>query len=200
MPQSLSSRPIHTPQAQSDDSRESERDLVARLHAELDRLGQRCVWRQEVWMLCHTHAARKGMERLRIDVVADLDGRLIGIEAKAPPQQAVEIGRALLQCAQYAAGIIAPANRDGLPRAWIEQPLTAVFLLQNQVRQDDFMARHRDAAHRLFGPANVGFLVRERYGLCLRLSAERFWTERRGYHQGMLTKLSRGGSGTFQAS
>lgn len=174
-----------------------ERDLVTQLHATLDRLGDRCVWRAEVWMHCWTHALRGSADRLRIDIVAELDGRLLGFEVKAPAQQAVELGRDLLQCAQYAAGAIAP-NRAEVPRRWIGQSLTAVFLRTTANRSDDFMAAHYRCAPRIYGPANVGFAVRESRGLCLRLSGERFWTEWSGYHQGMLTKLARVGAGTYE--
>lgn len=180
------------------ESRISEADIARDLKHELDRLGDRCVWRSEVWMLCWTHSTRKQADRLRIDFVVELEGRLIGIETKAPAKQAVELGRHLLQCAQYSAGVIA-ANRSDVPQRWIGKPLAGVFLRTRLQRNDAFMERHALSAHRLYGPANVGFFTVEERGICLRLSGERFWTEWSGWHQGMLTKTSRIGSGQFVA-
>lgn len=168
------------------------------LKHDLDSLSDRCIWRSEVWMLCWTHSLREKADRLRIDFVAELDGRLIGIEAKAPAEHAAELGRDLLQCAQYAAGKIA-ANRAEVPQHWIGRPLAGVFLRTKCSRTDDWMWRHTHSAHRLYGPANVGFLVREPRGLCLRLCGERFWTEWSGWHQGMLKKASRVGNSQFRA-
>lgn len=174
-----------------------ESSISAALRGQLDGLGDRCIWREEVWMLCWTHSLRRQADRLRIDYVAELDGRLIGIETKAPPEHAVDIGRYLLQCAQYASGIVAP-NRQEVPQRWIGKPLAGVFLRTKLYRKDEWIMEHLRAAPRLYGPANVGFLTREKRGLCLRLSGERFWTEWRGWHQGMLNKASRVGNGSFQ--
>lgn len=176
----------------------TEAEISAQLRSELDRLGDRCIWRSEVWMLCWTHTTRAQADRLRIDYVAELDGRLIGIEAKAPAEHAADLGRHLLQCAQYAAGKIG-ANRAEVPQSWIGKPLAGVFLRTKLTRTDAWMERHAFCAHRLYGPANVGFIVREARGLCLRLSGERFWTEWRGWNQGRLTTHARVGNGSFRA-
>jgi hypothetical protein len=175
----------------------TEAELSADLVSELTRLGERCVFHPEVWMLCWTHSLRQQADRLRIDYVAEIDGRLIGIEVKAAAEHAAELGRDLVQCAQYAAGIIA-ANRPEVPQHWIGKPLAGVFLRTKYNRQNDWMERHTFAAHRLYGPANVGFLVKEKRGLCLRLCGERWWTEWRGWNQGRLTDHAPTGSGKFR--
>lgn len=175
----------------------TEPNLCRALEADLDRLGERCLWRDQVWMLCWTHTLRGWADRLRIDYVAELDGRLVGIEVKAPAEHAAELGRDLLQCAQYSAGKIG-ANRAEVPQRWIGQALAGVFLRTKHSRQDDWMRQHTFAAHRLYGPANVGFLVKEERGLCLRLSGERFWTEWSGWNQGRLTTNARVGNGRFR--
>ena len=176
----------------------TEAEISAQLCADLARLADRCIFRPEVWMLCWTHTIRGQPDRLRIDFVAELDGRLIGIEAKAPAQHAAELGRDLLQCAQYAAGKIG-ANRSEVPNTWIGKSLAGVFLRTRVSRHDEWMEKHAFAAHRLYGPANVGFLVRERRGLCLRLCGERWWTEWSGWNQGRLTTHARVGNGSFRA-
>lgn len=178
----------------------TEAELSAALKEDLARLGSRCVWVEEVWMLCWTHSVRAQADRLRIDYVIELDGRLLGIEVKAPPGKMADLGRDLLQCAQYAAGKIA-ANRADVPQSWIGRPLEAVFLKTKTTGAHDQMMQHFRAAHRLYGPANVGFLTKEHHkGLTFLLCAERFWTERYGYHQGMLVKNNRVGNGSFSIS
>ena len=173
----------------------TEAQISTQLKLELDELGDRCVWRDEVWMVCWTHRIRDQADRLRIDFVAELDGRLIGIEAKAPAEHASDLGRHLLQCAQYAAGLIA-ANRSEVPQHWIGKPLSAVFLRTKVGRRDEWMEKHTFAARRLYGPANVGFLLREPRGLCLTLSGERWWTQWSGWNQGRLTTHARVGNGS----
>lgn len=175
----------------------AETALSAAFANHLTRLRDRCVWRAEVWMRCWTHAACERADRLRIDYVAELDGRLVGFEIKAPAESAADLGRQLVQCSQYAAGIIA-ANHADVPQGWIGKPLIGVFLRTTVGRADEFMRDHLRCAPRLYGAANVGFAVFENRGLCLRLCGERFWTEWRGYHQGMLDKTSRRGNGKFR--
>jgi len=178
---------------------ESEAEISAWLEAELTRLTEsRCVFRREVRMLCWTHSARAQADTLRIDFVAEIEGRLIGIECKKAPSQQVDLGRYLLQSGQYANGIIG-ANTH-IPQQWTGRPLVAVFLRTKLTGAHEGIRNHAYCAHRLFGPANVGFLTKEKRGLCLRLSGERFWTEWSGYHQGMLNKNARIGSGSFQPS
>ena len=176
----------------------TEAALSAELRETFARLGARCVWRSEVWMMCWTHALREHPDRLRIDYVVELDGRLIGVEVKAQAAKSSDLGRQLVQCAQYAAGAVA-VNRADVPSHWIGKPLAGVFL-RTKWAEPSTPRRidHAKAAHRLFGPANVGFVIMEPWGMCLRLCAERFWTERRGWHQGMLQKAARVGNGSFQ--
>jgi len=162
---------------------ETEAEISADLVSELTRLGpERCVFRPEVRMLCWTHATRSKADVLRIDFVAELEGRLIGIEVKKPPEHSSDLGRYLLQSAQYAAGVIA-ANVADVPQHWIGKPLVAVFLRTKLTGAHERLRDHAATAPRLFGPANVGFVTKERRGLCLRLCAERFWTEWSGYHK-----------------
>jgi hypothetical protein len=192
-----------------DDERESEPDLDSRaqteaeisaeLVADLHRLGDRCLFRPEVRMLCWTHARKGNPDPLRIDFIMELDGRILGIEVKRAPARASELGQYLLQASQYAVGVIA-ANAASVPQKWTGRPVEAVFVRTKLTRCDDFMKQHAMAAHRLFGPANVGFVTKESRGLCLRLCGERFWTQWSGYHQGMLAKITRVGSGKFGAS
>ena len=176
----------------------TEAALSAELRETFARLGARCVWRSEVWMTCWTHALREKPDRLRIDYVVELDNRLVGVEVKAPAEHAATLGKQLLQCAQYAAGKIAP-NRADIPSHWIGKPLDGVFLRTRPAAENnEWLHNHTFAAHRLYGPANVGFLVMERRGLCLVLCGNRFWTEWRGWNQGMLQKAARVGNGSFQ--
>lgn len=150
-------------------------------------------------MLCWTHSSRAKPDSLRIDFIIELEGRLLGVEVKRPPEHSSDLGRYLVQSAQYAVGVIG-ANTADIPQSWIGRPIEAVFIRTKLTGAHQRLREHAYAAHRLFGPANVGFLTIERRGICLRLCAERFWTEWRGYHQGMLTKVSRVGSGQFTAS
>jgi len=173
----------------------NEKELSAELRATLDRLGSRCVYHTEVGVACWTHGLRKQADRLRIDYALELDGRLLGIEVKAPPDKCADLGRDLLQCAQYAAGYIT-SNRAEVPQSWIGRPFEAVFLCTRAGDADDMLLDHFRSSHRLFGPSNVGLVMRERRGLCLRLCAARFWTEWSGYHQGMLRKGIRVGNST----
>lgn len=175
---------------------ESEAEISAQLEVDLNRLGGRCTYRKEVRMICWTHAQRSKADVLRIDYVAELEGRLLGIEVKKAPEKSADLGRYLLQAAQYSAGVIS-ANRAEIPQTWIGKPLVAVFLRTKLTGAHERLRDHAACAPRLFGPANVGFVTRERRGLCFRLSAERFWTEWSGYHQGMLNKASRVGNGSF---
>ena len=179
----------------------TEAELRQKLDAQLDRIAAqgRCKYVREVWMLCWTHSMREQADRLRIDYVVNLEGRLIGIEAKIMAGQPADLGRHLAQCAQYAAGKIA-ANRADVPQSWIGKPLDAVFLCTNSKdHRAPHIGDHYHASHRLFGPLNVGYVASEpRKGLVLRLAAERFWTEERGYHAGMMNKGVRVGNSTQQ--
>lgn len=176
----------------------TEAEVKLALESDLDRMADRCVWRSEVWMLCWTHSLRTAPDRLRIDYVVELDQRLIGIEAKAPATHASDIGRDMLQCAQYSAGKIG-VNRAEIPNRWIGQPLAGVFLRTKVERRDEYMLKHYEASHRLYGPANVGYVAKERHkGVVLWMCGNRFWSERYGYNQGMLTKLHRVGNSSVR--
>lgn len=148
-------------------------------------------------MLCFTHAAKNLPQTLRIDYIAELDGLLIGIEVKAPPDKAVELGRDLFQCAQYAQGIIAP--HVNTPQEWVGKALWGVFFASDGRYCREYVRQHGTYAQRLYGPANVGFLNRRcRHADCFELfmSGERAWSKEWGWHRGMIKKASRTGNGS----
>ena len=179
-----------------------ETGVAALLEAEFARLGPRFTWYPQVDMLCWTHSLKGSADRLRIDYVAQIDnGAIIGIEAKAAPQHPRDFGRALFPCSQYAHGYIAPATVDRVPPGWIGKPLTAVFLWSKWNEMPPHLASHGQAAHRLYGPANVGFMFRTTRRLEMRLCGERFWCELYGFHKGQIVegKVHRSGNGTFRA-
>jgi hypothetical protein len=180
----------------------TEAEVSARLRARLDLLRKqgRCEYRAEVGLSCWVHGIRNQAERLRIDYVASFDGGpLVGLEVKRCPAKAADLGRALVQCAQYAAGVVAPALVSRVPAAWVGQPLKACFLYVDQHGMSDFVLDHARAAPRLFGPANVGFAYISRWqGFLLQLAAERFWSERYGSGAMATNKLFRRGNGSFR--
>lgn len=178
---------------------EPEADITAQFEADMARLGNRVILRPQVRMRCWTHAGRVGADTLQIDFVGELEGRLLGFEMKRAPDRCAVLGGYLAQASQYAAGIIGANAADRVPQAWIGKPLVAVFVRTKMTDANQHLLDHARASHRLFGPLNVGFVVRERRGICLRLCAERFWTEWSGYHGAFENKLSRVGSGVFQA-
>jgi hypothetical protein len=62
------------------------------------------------------------------------------------------------------------------------------------------MLQHAHSAHRLYGPANVGFVFRTKRRLELRLCAERYWCEIHGLNNGSIAnKNHRSGNGDFRA-
>ena len=173
--------------------------VCAKLEAYLDRMGERVVLYRQVRMLCFTHANRVRPANLRIDYVARIDdGPIVGIEVKAAITEAADLGRALFQCSQYAAGVIGSATCDRIAPNLVGQPLAAVLLYTDVKGMTDYVKRHGWAAHRLYGPANVGFLFNVSRGLEMRLCGERYWTEWSGWHQGMISKGYRSGNGTFK--
>jgi hypothetical protein len=172
-------------------------DIANRLAALTD--AGRAVVAKEVRMLCFTPANRVAPVTLRIDYVVCLDGLLIGIEIKKPPEHAADLGRDLTQCAQYASGVIGAATVDRVPPQWVGKALFAVFLATSAQGCTAFILEHFRAAHRLYGPQNVGFLNRQcRHDDCfeLKLCAERAWSKEWGWHRGIVRKTARTGNGS----
>ena len=100
-----------------------EADISAHLRRHLERLAAagRVEWRGEVRLLCYTHACRGKPDALRIDYLAAFDGGpLVGLEIKRRPDRPAELGRALFQSAQYAAGQVAAAQAGAVPQGWPE--------------------------------------------------------------------------------
>ena len=119
---------------------ETEAQISAELVGELTKLGERCTFRPEVRMVCWTHSLRAKADILRIDFVAELDGRLLGIEVKKPPEHSRDLGLYMVQSAQYAAGVIG-ANVADVPQEWIGRPLEAVFIRTEADRRASAPAR-----------------------------------------------------------
>ena len=177
-----------------------EREVCAYIESQFERLGSRIEWYKQVRMLCWTHTLKDEPARLRIDYVVRIDGGLpLGIEAKASLNHPADLGRGLLQCVQYAFGLIASATPERIAPELVNLPLQAVFLWAETDLMPQTVVNHREMAHRLFGPANVGFAAMENRGLELRLCAEKFWNEWSGYHGGgiVTNKVYRSGNGTF---
>lgn len=191
-----------------------EAEISAFLRQQLERLAEagRCEWRAEVRILAWTHIKRGQPDTLRLDYVACLDGGpLVGFEVKRRPATAADLGRALYQSAQYASGQVA-GQAFSVPQDWVGRPLKAVFLAVDRRGITDHLAKHLEAAERLFGPANVGFCTfapKDRPGglnsyyrtpeLRLTLSAERWWSERNSYRADAMAKTNRTGNGSFRA-
>lgn len=178
----------------------SEAEIGTLLDAALDRLGDRCKWRSEVRMLLWQPGRLGQAASGRIDRVLELDGQLLGIEVKGPPERAATLGEYFCQARDYACGQIAPAITMRCPTMWTGQQLRAVFLAfdTTTLRGREFYAGHAIAAERLFGPASVGFVdghaLREGE-LVLRLCAGRFWSARWGYNGSLVGHRHRLGSG-----
>lgn len=179
-----------------------ETELSAALRAHLERLALegRCVFRPEVWLGVWTHSLKGQMDRLRIDYVAQMDGGpLIGLEVKRRPEQPSDLGRALVQCSQYATAIIAPQLAERIEPAWLGQPLKAVFLRVDQRGMREHIWQHAAAAVRLYGPANVGFAyVTQHNGLNLNIGGDRWWCERWGYRANAMDRTARVGNGNWK--
>jgi hypothetical protein len=182
----------------------SEKDLANDLEFRLNVLSEshRCIWRAEVRMLCYTHAARGSEpETLRIDYIAMLDGILVGFEVKRPPDRPAELGRCLWQCAQYAQGIIGAATVEKVPQDWIGKALLGVFLVSDASYCTPHTQSHGQYAHRLYGPANVGFLRRKYLDeFELFLCADRAWSKEWGWHRGLVHKSARSGNGSVKVA
>ena len=184
---------------------DTEKDISLDLEERLNALqsAARCEWHKEVRMQCYTHSLRGKPDALRIDYVAKIDGILVGFEVKKTPEKAADLGRYLLQCAQYAHGTIGASTSDRINVEWIGQAMLAVFLVTSNHLAGDYVLTHGRAAHRLFGPANVGFFNRDcRHADCfdLRLCGGRIWSKEGGWHRGMVNKSARVGNGSFQAA
>lgn len=176
-------------------------DLLKRL--EILKDCGRADFAKEVRMVCYTHASKASPVTLRIDYVVNLDGLLIGFEVKRAPEAAADLGRYLTQCAQYACGLIGAAMIDRVNPEWIGKALYAVFLVSTTSGCSDMVLSHGRAAHRLFGPQNVSFFVRQcRHddGFELRLCAERVWCKESGWHRGMVNKAGRSGNGGLRTA
>lgn len=172
-------------------------DILRRLDALVD--SGRAVVAKEVRMLCFTHAGSSKPATLRIDYIVCLDGLLIGIEVKAAPDKAADLGRDLTQCAQYQAGVIGAATIGRVPPEWVGKALFATFLATTAQGCSDFLLEHFRSAHRLYGPQNVGFVIRQcRHADCfeLRLCGDRAWSKEWGWHRGLLNKSARSGNGS----
>ena len=189
----------------------TEKGFSAELERRLNLLvaAGRCEWSKEIRMVCFTHAARAAGEVLRIDYVAMIDGILVGFEVKRAPDRPAEIGQFCYQASQYACGVIgANASHKGVDK-WTGKPLFAVFVVTRSwdrsgwnrptINTLQYLDAHLEAAHRLWGPANVGFLTWEcRYpeAFELHLCADRVWSFEWGWHRGMVEKGSRSGNGS----
>lgn len=183
----------------------TEKQLSEDLRARLEWLERqdRCTWRPEVRMVCLAHASKGAPTTLRIDYVANLDGILVGFEVKKPPETPADLGRALVQCAQYSQGIIGVATVDRVPPTWIGQSLLATFLVSDASFTSEHVQEHGHYAHRLFGPANVGFMRRtgrEPRAFELYLCAERAWSDEWGWHRGIIGKTARSGNGRIRVA
>ena len=150
-------------------------------------------------MVCWTHSLRAKADILRIDFVAELDGRLLGIEVKKPPEHSRDLGLYMVQSAQYAAGVIG-ANVADVPQEWIGRPLEAVFIRTKLTGAHQRLRDHTYAAHRLFGPANVGFVTRERRGCACACAPSGSGPNGAVTIRACYGKVSRIGSGLFTAT
>lgn len=178
-----------------------ERDVCASLDVEFARMSGLLTSHKEVKLLCWTHTTRGHADRLRIDYVVQIkDGPLVGLEVKAGLDQPADLGRALFQCAQYAHGVIAPNLVSVIPPTLVGKPLMAVFLYVDFRASAKSVKDHALSAHRLYGPANVGFFGRKDGRFQMRLSGDRFWCERDGINKGRIAthKTNRVGNGNVQ--
>lgn len=180
----------------------TEDQIKSELEAHLEKLNDigRCDWRKEVRMLCWIQASRSTPSTLRIDYVAKIDGVLVGFEAKKPPERAADLGKDLVQCAQYAHGVIAAATIDRVHPEWVGQSLLGVFLVSDARYCSDYVQQHGVHAHRLFGPANVGFWSRRFDCFELHLCADRVWSKDWGWNRGIIGRNHRIGSGVVKSA
>ena len=118
-------------------------------------------------MVCWTHSLRAKVDILRIDFVAELDGRLLGIKIK--DRRSIVATLAFTWSSP-------PNTRRGLSGRTSPMCLRngsavrskPVFIPKKLTGTHRRLQDHAYAASRLTGPANVGFVTRERRGLCLR--------------------------------
>lgn len=176
---------------------ESVEDIVkARLEARFSALAleDRCAFAREVWLLTWGHIA-KGAKRVRADFVVSLDGGpLLAVECKGTITHMVELGDAMRQAGDYARAQVAPQLvGPGIPP--VGAPIRWAALAFNYASMSEPVSRHEEAAHRLFGPANVGFLRMDRWqGLKFVLGSNRYWSEAHGWRADALTRTTRVGS------
>jgi hypothetical protein len=177
----------------------TEARIVQRLVERFDalRTAVRCIYAQEVWLLTWGHIS-KGAKRVRADFVVSLDGGpLLVVECKGDLDRPAALGDALRQCSDYARAQVAGAQTVGnsTPRAWMSQPIRWAALAYNYNSQPVHVEQHRDAADRLFGPSNVGFLRLDKWqGLKFTLGADRYWSEAHGWRENAAARTVRIGS------
>lgn len=175
-----------------------EDQIKARLEARFENLAHddRCVYAREVWLLTWGHIA-KGAKRVRADFVVSFDGGpLLAVECKGELTRAAELGDALRQTGDYARAQVAPqVVQAGFPRIWIGQPIRWAALAFKYDATKEFVHEHEKAAHRLFGPSNVGFLRVDKWqGLKFVLGGDRYWSEKEGWRENAMTRTTRIGS------
>lgn len=177
-------------------------DRLQHIFLRLEEVG-RCVWRREVRLL--HWGARGKVSTLRADFVASLDGSpLMAFEVKRAAPKAADLGRHLLQCADYARSVVAPMVAEKGVQAWVQQPIRATFLFTDPAAMRPWVREHAKHARRLFGPARVGFAFdHARRGLLLQLCDDTtFWSEfdwrgdaRQHFAGGLVNQRARVGNG-----
>lgn len=176
-----------------------EANISARLaeRFEVLRAEGRCEYAAEVWLLTWGHIG-KGAQRVRADFVLSLDGGpLLVVEVKGRFGRGVEMGDALRQTADYARAQVAAAQTVGndVPRAWHGAPIRWAALAYDYAALPEHLAGHQEAAHRLFGPQNVGFLTNDRWqGLKFTLGGDRYWSDKHGWRENAAARTVRVGS------
>lgn len=173
-----------------------EDQIKARLEARFTALAaeDRCTYAREVWLLTWGHIA-KGAKRVRADFVVCLDGGpLLAVECKGTIARMVDLGDALRQAGDYSRAQVAPQLvGPGIPP--VGAPIRWAALAFNYGSMSEPVQRHEEAAHRLFGPANVGFLRVDKWqGLKFVLGADRYWSEAHGWRENAMARTTRVGS------
>jgi hypothetical protein len=157
----------------------------------------RCEYAAEVWLLTWGHIG-KGAQRVRSDYVVSFDGGpLLVVEVKGAFGRQAEMGDALRQTADYARAQVAAAQTVGnaVPRAWHGAPIRWAALAYHYRATPDHLKPAEDAAQRLFGPQNVGFLTNDKWqGLKFTLGADRYWSEANGWRENAAARTVRVGS------
>jgi hypothetical protein len=177
----------------------SEEDLIKeRLTARFEKLHTegRCVFAREVWLMTWGHIT-KGAQRVRADFVASLDGGpLLAVECKGSFCRQAEIGDALRQTGDYARAQVAPQEvKNRLPPTWVGNPIRWAALAYNYRSIPPHIQPAAEAAHRLFGPSNVGFLTVDKWqGLKFILGADRYWSEANGWRVNAMVRTTRLGT------